>query len=212
MDSKFLTFIAVLLFSCSFIACGDDEEPIVKEPVVTSTVSDLYAPITSAPGEPPAGDFIGFNFKENRVVELSTGTWDIAFRGTLIIVNGGTQILPDEPARTGTGAASIVDGTFDEVLEAPANSLFGQDGPTEYAIPSGSDNGWYNYAGPPTFLISPLAGKILVIRTHDNNYAKMEILSYYKGAPASVDSTSEPRYFTFNFAYNPNGDKAFIDQ
>ena len=73
------------------------------------------------------------------------------------------------------------------------------------AIPTGSDNGWYNYSGPPSYLITPLSGKILVIRTSDDKYAKMEIVSYYQGAPETPQyGVDESRYYTFNYVYQPN--------
>ena len=57
-----------------------------------------------------------------------------------------------------------------------------QDSSSGYAVPSGAGNGWYTYQGPPVNLITPTPGKILVFRTNDGKYAKMEILSYYKDA------------------------------
>ena len=83
-------------------------------------------------------------------------------------------------------------------------SLLTQDSESGYAIPTGSGNGWYNYDFT-THVISPIAGKILVFRTHDNRYAKVEILSYYLGAPENPDAFTDPsRYYTFNYVYQPN--------
>jgi hypothetical protein len=80
-----------------------------------------------------------------------------------------------------------------------------QDSSSGYAVPSGAGNGWYTYQGPPVNLITPTPGKILVFRTNDGKYAKMEILSYYKDAPENPDAyTSESRYYTFNYQYQPN--------
>ena len=54
-------------------------------------------------------------------------------------------------------------------------------------------------------MITPIPGKILVVRTRDGKYAKIEILSYYKGAPANPNPmTDASRYYTFRFLYNPN--------
>ena len=84
-------------------------------------------------------------------------------------------------------------------------SLFTQDSGNGYAIMSGSGNGWYTYAGPPTFLITPTAGRILVFKTADGKFAKVEILSYYEGAPENPDAfTDQSRYYTFNYVYQPN--------
>ena len=90
-------------------------------------------------------------------------------------------------------------------MVAVDTSLITQDSSEGYAIASGSGNGWYTYTGPPTYLISPTPGKILVFRTRDGKYAKMEILSYYLGAPENPDAFSDPsRYYTFNYVYQPN--------
>ena len=98
--------------------------------------------------------------------------WDIAFRATDIIVNGGTSMgTTDEPTRSGDAGAYIATGTMADVTEVDVN-LFTQDSESGYAIISGSGNGWYTYAGPPTYLITPTVGRILVFKTADGKYAK----------------------------------------
>jgi len=148
--------------------------------------------------------FEKFDFESGLQTE-SDSEWDVAFRGTTIIVNGGTSLgSADEPERTGDAGVYIFDGTMDE-MTAVETSLIIQDSADGYAITPGSGNGWYTYAGAPTYLISPTPGKILVFRTRDGKYAKMEILSYYLGAPENPDAFSDPsRYYTFNYVYQPN--------
>ena len=125
--------------------------------------------------------------------------WDIAFLGTTVIVNGGSSTgIAEEPARNGNAAAYIVNSTFDELAEVN-NSLFAQDSASGSAIPTGSGNGWYTY-NPMTHIISPAAGKILVIRTADDKYAKVEILSYYHDS----DTANDGQHYTFNYVYQPN--------
>ena len=98
----------------------------------------------------------------------------------------------------------IADGTMASVSSIDLNSLT-QDSTSGYAITTGSGNGWYSYAGPPTHLITPIVGKILVIKTSEGRYAKVEILSYYENAPASPDAfVDASKYFTFNYVYQPN--------
>jgi HmuY protein len=198
-----LSIVALAMFVSS---CSNDDssEPIVLE---TETFSNLFAPQTGGQGQPVGGAFAKFSFSENAVV--TNDNWDIAFRGTTIIVNGGTTIgITDEPARTGIGAISILTNTLDAVTAIPAASTFAQDGNATYAIPTGSGNGWYNYNATNN-IISPIAGKIFVVKTHDGKYAKFEILSYYQNAPATPDATSPSRYFTFNFVYQPNSTTTF---
>ena len=79
---------------------------------------------------------------------------------------------------------------------------------TALAITTGSGKGWYNYDAANNW-ISPIAGKVLVIKTGDGKFAKMEILSYYKDAPSAVSATAIARYFTFRYIYQANGSKKF---
>ncbi|MEM8999877.1 MAG: IPT/TIG domain-containing protein [Bacteroidota bacterium] len=171
--------------------------------LVSGTMENLFAPTTSGFGEPAAGPFTKFSFATGTVTESDT-EWDIAFRATTIAVNGGDVTgTDDEPVRNGNGGAAIEDALFDEVVSADGLT-YAQDGTGAFAIPTGSDNGWYNY-NFMTNVVSPLPGKIVVFRTHDGKYAKIEILSYYEDAPANPDGfVDAPRYYTFNYIYNPN--------
>ena len=196
---KFFSTGIILLFSFS---CEDDNN--IGIDTVSITVEDLYAPQEGNQGQSISGPFTKFNFEDGVQTESETN-WDIGFRGTSIIVNGGVSLgTDDEPERNGNAAAYIFEGTMDE-MQIVDTSLLTQDSESGYAIPTGSGNGWYTYSGSPTFLISPTPGKILVFRTHDNRYAKVEILSYYLGAPENPDAFTDPsRYYTFNYVYQPN--------
>jgi hypothetical protein len=199
-----LSLLAVVLFTASCSSDDDTPEVVVLE---TKTVSNLAAPQTGGQGQPVGGAFTKFSFSENAIV--TNDNWDIAFRGTTIIVNGGTVIgIADEPARTGTGAVSIVSGTLGAITTIPAASTFAKDGASTYAIPTGSGNGWYSY-NQATNIISPIAGKVFVVKTHDGKYAKFEILSYYKDAPATLDANSVARNFTFKFVYQGSSSTTF---
>jgi len=171
--------------------------------LVSGTMENLFAPSTSNFGEPAAGEFTKFSFATGDVTTSDT-EWDIAFRTTTIAVNGGAVTgTNDEPTRNGNGGATIVDGLFTDVTSA-SGLTFAEDGTGAFAIPTGSDNGWYNY-NFMTNVVSPLPGKILVFRTHDGKMAKIEILSYYENAPANPNGFEDPaRYYTFNYVYNPN--------
>lgn len=195
-----LLVLSIMLFS--FFNCEDDGPNL--QDIQSVSIEDLYAPQEGGQGQPISGTFARFDFETGLQTESET-EWDVAFRGTSIIVNGGTSLgTTDEPERTGDAGVYIFDGTMAEMV-AVETSLIIQDSSSGYAIQSGSGNGWYTYAGPPTYLINPTPGKILVFRTRDGKYAKMEILSYYLGAPENPDAFSDPsRYFTFNYVYQPN--------
>ena len=199
---KTIKFLTLLLASMSFIACDSDSNDLL--PVVSIAVEDLHAPQEGGMGQPISGPFTKFDFDTGMETESETD-WDIAFRASDIIVNGGASMgTTDEPTRNGDAGVYIVTGTMADVTEVDV-SLFTQDSGNGYAIMSGSGNGWYTYAGPPTFLITPTAGRILVFKTADGKFAKVEILSYYEGAPENPDAfTDQSRYYTFNYVYQPN--------
>lgn len=195
-------FSLVVILMTSFISCNNNDENQILS-IESKTITNLYAPQSGGQGQPISGAFTKFDFATGQIT-TSENDWDIAFRGTTIIVNGGVSLgTIDEPARNGNAATYIADGTLASVTSVDT-SLLKQDASTGYAIPSGSGNGWYLY-NSQAFLITPIAGKIIVVRTRNNNYAKIEILSYYKDAPANPNPmVDEGRYFTFNYVYQPN--------
>lgn len=177
---------------------------VQAQSVKVDTVQDL--PADPASNDPQSGRPMGstnrftfFSFKDGKQVpnsDSATAKWDIGFRATTIIVNGGT-------GRAGQGGAYVHNGTFESLTTLPENAAFAvDDNANKLAIPTGSGNGWYTYGGG---VIAPTADKILVIRTGDGKYAKVEILGYYKGGPDGPGS--ESRYYTFRYAYQPDGSK-----
>jgi len=202
----FKTAVIASLF-IGFISCDSESDSELSSLTIESKlVENLSAPQTGGQGQPIGGDFTKFNFETGEATTSETD-WDIAFRGTTIAVNGGTETgTADEPVRNGNAGAAIVDGTFASIITAD-DLPFEQDGTSGFAIDTGSDNGWYNYNFMQN-LVSPIPGKILVFRTRDNRYAKVEITSYYLDGDSS--DPSKGRHYTFNYVYNPNeGDTSF---
>jgi len=192
---KFLTLIALFI---GFTSCDDDDPKQLLE-VKSESVTNLHSPQQGGRGEPVSGAFVKFDFATGTITTSET-EWDIAFRGTSIIVNGGASMgTVDEPARAKEAAAYFASGTLASVAEVNT-SLLKQDLDDGYVL---SD--WYTYAGDPTHLISPTPGKIVVVKTRTGNFAKVEFLSYYKDAPAEPNAfTDETPYYTFNYVYQPN--------
>jgi len=209
---KIENFLITIVLLLCLTACSSDDEPLVLE-LTSDTVTNLYAPQTGGQDQGPiSGEFTKFDFASG--LETSSATeWDIAFRGTAIIINGGVSLgTTDEPARTGNGAAYIATGTFAAISNVD-NTMFTQDSDSGYAIPGGSGNGWYNYDFM-TNTINPIPGRVLVIRTRDNRYAKVEILSYYKDSPEEITpeiAANDLRYYTFNYVYQPSEGTASFD-
>ena len=198
---KFLT-LAVLFIG--FTSCSSDDDIgtqllEVESELVSNLQATQSADYTTTPPT-ITGDYIKFSFETGTT---TTGDdWDIAFRGSTIIVNGGEATATDQPSRTGNGGAYIATGTLASVTSVDA-TLFTSDSSTSgLAIPTGSGNGWYNY-NPTTHVISPIAGKIIVVKTNDGKYAKVEILSYYENGEPN-EELSNSQFYTFNYMYQPN--------
>jgi hypothetical protein len=197
---KHLKSILVLALAiATFTSCKEEEE--ILAPVASVTVENLAAPQVGDTGRSPvSGEFAKFSFAEGK--QVSGDNWDIAFRGTTILVNGGSEVgLTDEPTRTGNGGIFVVEDFFANIKAVPDNATFAQDASESYALPIGSGNGWYTYDFINN-VINPIASVVLVVRTNDNRYAKVEIISYYKDKDAS--NPANGRHFTFNYVYNPN--------
>jgi HmuY protein len=210
-----LSLVLVAGFAIAFTGCNDDEDPL---PVVATTFSNLAAD----PGtgfDPTTGQPTGltrkftlFSFKTGDIVantDSATNKWDLGFNGTAIIVNSATS-------GPGTTQAQIVSGIFDELATAPDAGYLSDNDPApiagapnaNLAIPTGSGKGWYTYDGA-AMVNRPTAGKVIVVKTSEGRYAKMEIISYYKDAPASPTSSNIARYYTFRYVYQPNDVKSF---
>lgn len=205
---SFLTLLFFVGFAVCFTACKkDDPAPVT---LTGNTIKDLAADPPSGGYNPTNGQPIGvtgkytlFSFKTGAVVantDSATTKWDIGFNGSKIIVNSGTS-------GPGSAAALVQTGLFDQITTAP-DAGYTQDNksaaPVFYAIARGSGKGWYNY-DQATNLISAKAGVVLIFKTADGKYAKMEIQNYYKGAPAAPTSTTADRYYTFRYLYQGDG-------
>ena len=204
----------MFLAMVAFQACEKDQTTTTQATLVEKTVSNLPADtiVGLVNGQPVGvGKYTFFSLEGNTLVASTDSNslkWDIAMRGTSIITNSGNS-------GPGNGGAFVYVGTFDELKTIPADSVFKKDNaPVSYAIPLGSNKGWYVY-NPVTTLITPVPGRVLVIKTASGKYAKVEILNYYKGgvtpdATASDnDKLTKQRYYTFRYAYQGNGSTSF---
>ncbi len=208
-----------------FTACKKDDAPatidktndgsfkVFTEGNIT-TVQNLMADtiIGLAPSGQPYGanKFTFFSIENGTLIpntDSATSKWDIAFKGTTILTNAGTS-------GPGNGGAFVQIGTFDALTSISPDSTFKTDAAPVYAITTGSGKGWYNYDGASN-LVTPLPGRVLVIRTASGKYAKLEISNYYKkGVTPAASATDEEklhsqRYYGFRYTFQANGTKNF---
>lgn len=198
-----------MLFSMVlFISACSKDDPATPNTITSVSIQNLaadpattYDPVTGAPSG-YKNLFTFFRFSDSSIVDNSDSAslkWDIGFKSSSIIVNGGVS-------GPGTAAAFIQHGLFSELKEISADSAFRTDVSfSELAIGSK----WSSYERV-SMILSPVPGKTLVFRTANNKYVKMEILSYYKDAPASPNAFRDPaRYYTFRYVHQGNGTKKF---
>jgi len=219
MKTKLIPVATLFVFTAltGLFSCKKDNSVAValqSQQVSNLAADTIIGVYTSGPatGQPyGSGKFTFYSLETNSIVASSdsaTSKWDIAFRGTTIITNSGNS----GPAN---GGAFVFVGIFDDLKTVPADSIFRVDnGPSAYAIHTGSGNGWYSYNGA-TNLITPIPGRILVIRTASGKFAKVEIQNYYKGgitpdaSASDADKLSKQRYYTFRYIFQPGGTKNF---
>lgn len=191
--SRFLMISLVATIALS--SCKKDEDPepekekeeeVETTPLETKTVTDLDAVSAYAYYSLETGEIIAST-------DSNSTKWDLAFSASKVIVNG-TATGP------GVGEGQYITGIFDELKTAPTDGYTAE-------LPTGSGKAWYDY-NSTTHIITPTAGKILVIKTASGKYAKIEFLSYYKGYPNQVNGT-DGRYISFQYVYQPDGSMNF---
>jgi len=205
---KTASSFALLALAIGFSSCSDDKDDnaVTPTPALEATiVSNLAAGVTTTNGgggQPTSATKYTFYSLANKAVvanaDSNTTKWDLGFRGTTIIINGGTS-------GPGQGGALVQSGLFTEITTAPENG-FKVDDATSKAIPTGSGLGWYNY-NSSTNIVTPIAGKVILVRTATGKYAKVEIVSYYQNAPATPAAADASRYYSFRFLYQPDGSR-----
>ena len=215
---KTTLFLSMLTIAIGFTACTKDSP---KPTIITATITELDATaecVSTQFGLVCTGPFTKFSFSEGG--EVQGDNWDIAFRNSKIIVNGGTDSDTSQPSRTGDAAAYRIDGLMDQITSVNL-ALLKQDGDNagmfgttaiiddqgQVFPPAVEPLGWslYNNDIPQAPILEPLAGKIFVFRTHDNKYAKVEILNFYDNPMTNPYGG----YYTFNYVYQADGTTTF---
>lgn len=179
---RFMRSMSVLLLAATTLFTACKKEKVSENILTSNTVNDLPADtiIGIAPSGQPygSGKFTFYNLETKSVVsntDSATNKWDLGFRGTLVITNSGNM-------GPGNGGGFVYVCTFNDLRSVPADSTFKtENAPASNAIPFGSGKGWYSYNGPAN-LVTPIPGRLLIVRTATGKYAKVEILNYYKAA------------------------------
>ncbi|MBB6107947.1 HmuY protein [Mucilaginibacter lappiensis] len=154
-----------------------------------------------------------FSFSTNAKIDSGqkkTSQWDIAFAkeyNSYVSINSGTNDASYGFGGTGKGKMVAVNKAYDQVTQAPADDEFAINGITATGWDSGSGNGWYFY-DLKTHLAVPVKNRTYVLVTADGKFAKLEMVSMYKGAPAVVTDLNWPApYFTFRYFVQQDGSR-----
>ncbi|MBS0027016.1 HmuY family protein [Chitinophaga sp. 22321] len=195
MKIQFQTAGILMLSLVSLFSCSKNDDKVTPAPSV-SPESKVVANLDADAGN--KGSFTLYSLADNKVVpnsDSATTKWDIGFKATTIIINGGSS-------GPGKGEAQVVSGLYSTLLVAP------ESGYTTDAAAKKAITGWYSY-NMTTHVISPVTGAVIVLKTANGNYAKLEVTSYYKDAPATPDANSLSRYYRFQYVYQADGSRNF---
>ena len=203
---SFLLSVLILFFTSCEKSSNNDI--IIDEDVITFVELNASQYDVNILDSLVTGKFEKFSFSEGDTVIHDN--WDVAFSGTTIIVNGGDRYSVNQPERTGNAAVYIATGVMSDIRTVDLSKLE-QDNTSGPAIVDDlgiSGNGWASY-DMSTHIISPIAGRILVFRTHDNKYAKMEILYFYDSPDPQPSEGDYGGFYTFNYVYQSDGGLTF---
>lgn len=195
LSSLFLTAALALAFT----AC-DSTDPDDGGTLEVQTASNVPADLAQRDDQgnvEQTGQYTLFDLESGQVAlsyadtdrsDSLSASWDIGFQSTNVIVN------TTEGSEAG---AQMLETLFEDVTEAPASG---------YA--SALADAWFNY-DPQTHIVTPVPGRVIVVRTAEGNHAKIRIVSYYEDAPAEPTGAEPPRYYTFEYVVQTDGTRDF---
>lgn len=207
-NSRRHIFIALILAGFLMVSCDDSTSVQPPESQIsTHSVTDLDASVPR--GASPNYTF--YSLTQNKTIakaDSASTKWDIAFSGSDIIINN---------AQSGPGQAGaiVLDIPFSQVIIAPSEG-YEVDTDSSHAI-TYSEWGHYTGGTSPAHAILTKDNKTIVVKTADGqHYAKIQIISWYKGNPdvtsqKFIDTATRASsgYYTFKFAIQENGARNF---
>ena len=151
-------------------------------------------------------DAVYFSLEQKKEVTATATDWDIKFSGTTISFGNGA-----------TG--QLKEGIFATFMNAPA------DGYSDSNIAGSKSYYTYTNNNEPKHTILMKPGVLIIVKTGKGKYAKLEMISYYKGNPSAADMATADfadygdggkrqlkwplRHYTFNYVLQTDGSTKF---
>lgn len=220
----------LLVFPLAFSSCKKKEEnpSNALDDGKSTVIRDLAGDTNGSVGDPGDGKTkVGFDTFLFRLADkkqtwlrnaadsarwLKTEEWDLAFTGPYnseLFVNNSVYV--NNPGYQGLAAKTaviLVNQPYDKVSTAPSESEFNNAAVKNTAIGVASNentNGWFSY-DPSSHIMKRVPNNTYVIRLPNGKYAKLEIISIYKGNPPVVTQLYWPApYFTFRYYVQQDG-------
>ena len=216
IDNTRLALLSFLIVT--FMSCTKKEIKPELQDNKSRVIKDLPGDVGNTVGSGKEFEPFYFSFKTAAKVDpLKVGTtdWDIAFTkeyNSLIVINGAD--FPGTPGYGGAGQGSllIIEKPYDQVTEAPTAVEFAAGGRASAGWDSGNGIGWFFY-DLKTHIAVPVKNRTFALRTAEGKYAKLELISMYKGAPSTVSDLNWPApYFTFRYYVQQDGSRNLSTQ
>ena len=188
--------LSMLVFSAlmvGLVSCGKKDNNPSQTVVQTDSILVPFSSI--APNT-------FFSFKNDMTIaniDSASIKWDFGVRFVNIIVNSHAS---------GPGNAGVIlqPGIYDNFTTAPESGYAYDTTSTNLAIPFDGHNSWFLY-NDITHAFSPKAGEFFVIRTADNHYVKMELLSV--GYVPFTGQVPVTLIYRFRYTYQADGSRNF---
>jgi hypothetical protein len=188
--------VAILGLGAAALVVASLDRPIpptrAPDPLRPRPLGDtLVGPVVTTVDAGDSKNWVRFDFSRGSVVEDDDPMgWDLAFRRHRVIANAGPGLA---------GRGGILDlgpVQFSEVLQVPAHGYSPNRAGSDTLNPAIEE--WYDY-GFTTHLLTPKP-RVYAVRTADQRYAKIEVLSYY--CPGA-----RPGCMTFRWSWAGDGER-----
>lgn len=148
--------------------------------------------------------------KEDSIRWFKTDEWDLAFTGNydgdIQLNNKKYQGTPGYGGNIDNTAIVLINQPYESVNTAPSEGLFDQSTISTIGWATDSNSpGWYSY-DISTHIMKAYPNRTYALRLATGKYAKLQIISAYKGNPPAVTDLYWPApYFTFKYFIQKDG-------